>query len=153
MPYEAINTSNRCSHARSKDPSTLKVLMDPGSDHSCIHERTLPKGAAPQITRPTPTKTLNGVSNYNRIVELQETLLPEFSRSKHVDRPFKCHVSKHDSKVDMMLGNDFLIAVGISRPNHHMVGQFCPMQTTSSLQQRTTNVHRLPRVIVTRQRH
>jgi hypothetical protein len=41
----------------------LKVLMDPGSNHSHIHERTLPKGAVPQITRPTPTKTLNGVSD------------------------------------------------------------------------------------------
>jgi hypothetical protein len=53
----------------------LKVLMDPGSDHSCIHERTSPKGAAPQTTRPTPAKTLNGVSNYNGVVESQETLL------------------------------------------------------------------------------
>jgi hypothetical protein len=61
----------------------LKVLMDPGSDHSHVHERTLPKVAAPQTTRPTPAKTLNGVSNCNRIVESQETLLPEFSQSKH----------------------------------------------------------------------
>jgi transposase InsO family protein len=88
--------------------------MDPGSDHSYIHERTLPKGAVPQITRPTPTRTLNGVSNYNRIVELQGILLPEFSRSKRIERPFKCYVSQHDSKVDIILGNDFLIAVGIN---------------------------------------
>jgi hypothetical protein len=53
----------------------LKVLMDPGSNHSHVHERTSPKGAAPQITRPTPARTLNGVSNYNQIVEPQGALL------------------------------------------------------------------------------
>jgi hypothetical protein len=61
----------------------LKVSMDPGSDHSCVHERTSPKGAAPRTVRPMPAKTFNGVGNCNRIVESQETLLPEFSRSKH----------------------------------------------------------------------
>ena len=61
-----------------------------------------------------PTKTINGITNYNRIVELQGILLPEFSRSKRIEKPFKCYVSNHDSKLDIILGNDFLIAVGIN---------------------------------------
>jgi hypothetical protein len=65
----------------------LKVLMDPGSNHSHVHKPTLPKGAAPQT--PTPARTLNGVSNYNQIVELQGALFPEFSQSKHIKWPFK----------------------------------------------------------------
>jgi hypothetical protein len=50
--------------------------MDPGSDHSHMHERSLPKGVAPQMTRPTPARTLNGVSNCNRIVEPQDNSVP-----------------------------------------------------------------------------
>jgi hypothetical protein len=68
--------------------------------------------AAPQTTRPTPAKMPNGVSN--RIAEPQVASFPEFSRSKHVERPFKRCLSKHDSKVEIKLGNDFSIAVGIN---------------------------------------
>jgi hypothetical protein len=53
------------------------------------------------------------VTTYNRSVELQCMLLPEFSRSKHIDRTFECVVTDHESKTYVILGNDFLIAVGI----------------------------------------
>ena len=88
--------------------------MDPGSDRSFIHERVIPKGAVPKVIRPKVTRTLSGTTNYTRVVELQGILLPEFSRSKHIDRKFECFVSNHVGTTDVILGNDFLIAVGIN---------------------------------------
>ena len=41
----------------------LNVLMDPGSDHSYIHEQVLPKGAIPKIVWVTPTNTLNATTS------------------------------------------------------------------------------------------
>jgi hypothetical protein len=92
----------------------LKVLMDPGSDHSYIHARVLPKGAVPSTVRSRRTKTLSGIIDYNRKVELKGILLPELSRSKHIEKRFECFVSEHPSNTDVILGNDFLIAVGIN---------------------------------------
>ena len=87
----------------------LKVLMDPGSDFSYIHERVLPKGAVPKTVRTVPTKTLTGVQTFDRMVELKGMILPEFSRSKKIDEIFVCYVSKQeDANIDGILENDFL---------------------------------------------
>jgi hypothetical protein len=53
----------------------LKVLMDPGSDHSYIHSRVLPKGAVPSTVRARRTKTLSGIVNYDCKVDLKGILL------------------------------------------------------------------------------
>jgi hypothetical protein len=73
------------------------------------------KGAVPNITRPRGTKTLNGIANYNRKVELKGTLLPEFSRSKHIEKRFKgCVLPNHQTNTDVILGNDSLTAVDMN---------------------------------------
>jgi hypothetical protein len=88
--------------------------MDPGSDHSYLHEQIFLKGAVPQITKALPTKTLNETTNYTRIIELQMILLPELSCSKRINKIFKCYVSTHETNTNIILGNDFLTAVGIN---------------------------------------
>ena len=92
----------------------IRVLMDPGSDFSYIHERVIPKGAVPKITVPLATSTLSGTTAYDRVVELSGIQLPEFSRSMRINRLFRCYVSNQKGNTDLILGNDFLTAVGVN---------------------------------------
>ena len=93
----------------------LKVLMNPGSDFSYIPERVLPKGAVPKTAvRAAPTKTLTGIQTFDRMVELKGVILPEFSRSKKIDEISVCYVAKQHTNTDVILGNDFLQAIGIN---------------------------------------
>ena len=64
--------------------------------------------------RPASTKTLNGTQNFDRMVKLKGMLLPEFSRSKKINEMFVCNVSKEDTNIDVILGNDFLQAIDIN---------------------------------------
>jgi hypothetical protein len=96
--------------------------MDPGSDCCYVHERALPKGAAPKITKSSPVKTLNGTTKCNRVVKLDGLILPEFSRSRRIDNAFVYFVSNQDMNTDMILGNDFLQAIGINCNGNNAIG-------------------------------
>jgi hypothetical protein len=54
----------------------------PLTSSTYLHAQIIPKGAVPQTTKAIPTRTFNGTTNYNRILELQGILLPKLSHSK-----------------------------------------------------------------------
>jgi hypothetical protein len=53
------------------------------------------------------------------MVELDGMILPEFSRSRRIDETFVCFVANPDTLNDVILGNDFLQAIGIICNGHN----------------------------------
>jgi hypothetical protein len=125
---------------RAIESRLVKNSDGPGSDNSSIHERALPKGAVPKIRRLIPTKTLNnGVADYNRIVELERIIrLPEFSRSSALIKEYSNATCQITTQANIILGNDFLIAVGINCINRNGANQTITWTTMSLINHATT---------------
>jgi len=90
----------------------LSALLDTGSDISLIHQRCLPAGITPTKVEPRSVIGLHQACQYEHEVVLQDIVLPELSPSKSITQ-FPFLVSTHDSSPDVILGNDFLNAIGI----------------------------------------
>jgi hypothetical protein len=88
------------------------VLFDPGSDISFINERVLPQGVEPLVKETISVKSITSVEPFNRIVALGNVMLPEFSRSQCLDE-LELRVTKSDATPDIILGNDYLVSLGI----------------------------------------
>ena len=64
----------------------LKVLFDSGGTKTFINSKCLPKGATPSLlSQPLQGITAAGRLVANRVVHLEQIVLPEFSRSKKID--------------------------------------------------------------------
>jgi len=90
----------------------LRVLFDSGSDFSHIQKRVLPPG----VEAMSVNKAIIGVTGSATVaeeVELQDMVLPEFSHTLHINNTFRCYVMNNASIYDVILGRDFLMAVGI----------------------------------------
>ena len=92
----------------------LRVLFDSGSDSSHIQRRAIPDGAIPsKIGKRTTIIGMTGSATVTEEIELQDIILPEFSRSLRISDSFKCLVMNSKSVYDVIFGRDFLMAVGI----------------------------------------
>jgi len=91
----------------------LSALLDTGSDISLIYQRCLPVGIKPTKVEPRSVVGLHQACQYEHEVMLQDIVLPELSPSKSITQ-FSFVVSTHDSSPDVILGNDFLNAIGIT---------------------------------------
>ena len=96
-------------------PTPLVVLFDSGSQLSFLKCSKVPKECEIS-TVAQPVRGLTGTSHLTEEVTLTGITLPEFSASKRIDSSLRCLLlDKHqeDSTYDMILGLDFLCAVGI----------------------------------------
>jgi hypothetical protein len=91
----------------------LRALFDGGSNTTFLHEGCLPPGATPKLTRGCSGQTLASLRHTNRLVELKELVLPEFSRSSCVGFQ-SAFVFKGQCNYDIIFGQDFLRKIGIS---------------------------------------
>jgi transposase InsO family protein len=93
----------------------LKVLFDTGSDLTLFNERALPKNAKPKLHQKTQNVTgVHGTSTLKRQVLLENMSLPEFSPTQRIPGPIRATVFQNpDSNYDIILGMDFMQAVGI----------------------------------------
>ena len=91
----------------------LNVLFDPCSTYSHIYESALPKGCRPSRCIPKRIKLLDTVSHADQVVKLEDIVLPEFSPTRHINKPLNCLVSKGQSRYDIIFGDDFLKRVQI----------------------------------------
>ena len=92
----------------------LRVLFDSGSDFSHIQKRVLPPG----VEATSVNKAIIGMTGLATVaeeVDLQDMVLPEFSCTLRINDTFRCYVMNNASIYDVILGRDFLMAVGIIR--------------------------------------
>ena len=96
-------------------PIPLVVLFDCSSQLSFLKRSKVPK-ECPISTVEQPVCGLTGTSHLTEEVTLTGITLPEFSASKRIDSSLHCLLldeQQEDSTYDMILGLDFLCAVGI----------------------------------------
>ena len=96
-------------------PIPLVVLFDSGSQLSFLKRSKVPKECEIS-TAEQPVRGLTGTSHLTEEVTLTGITLPEFSTSKRVDSSLRCLLldeHQEDSTYDMILGLDFLCAIGI----------------------------------------
>ena len=96
-------------------PTPLVVLFDSGSQLSFLKRSKVPKECE-IATVAQPVRGLTGTSHLTEEVTLTGITLPEFSASKRIDSSLRCLLldeHQEDSTYDMILGLDFLCAVGI----------------------------------------
>ena len=97
-------------------PTPLVVLFDSGSQLSFLKRSKVPKECEIS-TVAQPVRGLTGTSHLTEEVTLTGITLPEFSASKRIDSSLRCLLldeHQEDSTYDMILGLDFLCAVGIN---------------------------------------
>jgi hypothetical protein len=92
-------------HNRSTKP--LKVLFDPGSDLTFLHQRCLPPGATPLLLTKQGGTTIAGTFTTNRFVTMHNVLLPKFHRSRKIDKQ-DCLIFTAECPYNVILGRDFL---------------------------------------------
>ena len=91
----------------------LRVLFDSGSDATMIHRGSLPRSCQPySLTETIRSNTTAGTFNTDSWVSLNDVVLPEFDRNKHIPHH---HALVFDGNVryDLILGRDFLNKIGI----------------------------------------
>ena len=96
-------------------PTPLVVLFDCGSQLSFRKRSKVPKECAIS-TIEQPVCGLTGTSHLTEEVTLTGITLPEFSASKRIDSSLRCLLldeQQEDSTYNMILGLDFLCAIGI----------------------------------------
>ena len=96
-------------------PTPLVVLFDCGSQLSFLKRSKVPKECEISTVQ-QPVCGLTGTSHLTEEVTLTGITLPEFSTSKRIDSSLCCLLldeQQEDSTYDMILGLDFLCAVGI----------------------------------------
>ena len=96
-------------------PTPLVVLFDCGSQLSFLKCSKVPKECAIS-TIEQPVRGLTGTLHLTEEVTLTGIMLPEFSASKRIDSSLHCLLldeQQEDSTYDMILGLDFLCAIGI----------------------------------------
>ena len=96
-------------------PTPLVVLFDSGSQLSFLKRSKVPKECEISTVE-QPVRGLTGTSHLTEEVTLTGITLPEFSASKRIDSSLRCLLldeQQEDSTYDMILGLDFLCAVGI----------------------------------------
>ena len=96
-------------------PTPLVVLFDCGSQLSFLKRSKVPKDCE-KVTVEQPVRGLTGTSHLTEEVTLTGITLPEFSASKRIDSSLHCLLldeRQEDSTYDLILGLDFLCAVGI----------------------------------------
>ena len=96
-------------------PTPLVVLFDSGSQLSFLKCSKVPKECKISTVE-QPVCGLTGTSHLTEEVTLTGIMLPEFSASKRIDSSLRCLLldeHQEDSTYDMILGLDFLCAIGI----------------------------------------
>ena len=96
-------------------PTPLVVLFDCGSQLSFLKHSKVPKDCE-KVTVEQPVLGITGTSHLTEEVTLTGITLPEFSASKRFDSSLHCLLldeRQEDSTYHLILGLDFLCAVGI----------------------------------------
>jgi len=92
----------------------LRVLFDSGSRYSYLYSQALPDNAVPDNIEEHSVQLLDQHTTINRQVHLHEIKLPEFSPTRHINHDFRCFIAPQTtSSFDIILGRDFLTAMGI----------------------------------------
>ena len=117
LQWRDPNSSTATVHQFSgiSSPTPLVVLFDCSSQLSFLKRSKVPKECAISTVE-QPVRGLTGTSHLTEEVTLTGITLPEFSASKHIDSSLCCLLldeQQEDSTYDMILGLDFLCAVGI----------------------------------------
>ena len=96
-----------------KSRKLLRVLLDPGSSGTMIHERIVPKKAVPMsLSRNKAVKTIAGTMNTNRMVHLRDIRLPEFDKNRKISHQ-KALIFNKDCRYDIIFGADFLTKINL----------------------------------------
>jgi hypothetical protein len=91
----------------------LSALLDSGSTSTWISDKVLPANTTPSLGGTIACSTAAGILQSKRYVTLQDIILPDFARTKHIDC-VQAHVFDAGStRYDVILGRDFLSMIGI----------------------------------------
>ena len=100
------------------------ALLYTGSDASFIHERCIPSTIVPTRIKPRSVVGLHQTQVFDKQVTLKEITLPELTTTKVVTS-FNFIMSNHNTTLDLILGNDFLSAIGLfPDPVSHQIKWF-----------------------------
>ena len=91
----------------------LRVLLDPGSSGTMVHERIVPKEAKPvPLSRNKTVKTIAGKMATNRMVHLRDIRLPELDKNRKISQQ-KALVFDKECRYDVIFGADSLTKIGM----------------------------------------
>jgi hypothetical protein len=89
----------------------LVALLDPGSNITFLHRRTLPTGAVPTLLPGATTgTTLAGEFTSKTKVWMDNIILPEFTRSRRVTSQ-RALIFENACPYDVILGRDFFVTL------------------------------------------
>ena len=68
-----------------------------------------------RLPQPKPVRLLDTTTTIDKYVYLNDIVMTEFSPTKHIRTPFKCHVARTNqtSSFDIIFGMDYLVPMGI----------------------------------------
>ena len=91
----------------------LRALLDSGADKTILHSRCLQPGMIPRSTDRSVNTTMGTRSGVSEIL-LEDIVLPEFSRTKHVTYPLWVDIyDAPNSRYDIIIGRDLLRRLGV----------------------------------------
>ena len=112
----------------SKKP--LRVLIDSGSKRSFIYKDALPYGCEYTKIEGIKTTLLDQSTIIDKMVQFEDIVLPELSSTHHITQPFQAFVAESEAQsFDVILGQDFNIALGINVINSRRVVQWNEFET------------------------
>ena len=118
----------------------LRVLLDPGSDGSHIHKRTIPNGIKATLVPTQSGVTIGGVATSNLQVRLNEIIFPEFEKHHSVETNV-FQVFDAPSFYDAIIGKDLLCKIGaaidMDKGTMTAFGYTMPMRVKETLENRT----------------
>jgi hypothetical protein len=99
----------------------LRALVDSGSKRTFIYKSALPLDVETERLKiGLITNLLDRLTTIDQAVKLEEIILPELSATTRIVTPFKAYVAEATTvNFDIILGQDFNIALGINIDNQH----------------------------------
>jgi len=104
----------------------LRALVDSGSQKTYIYKSALPMGTnVTMLETAMSTRMLDQVTSIDSTVTLKDIVLPELSATTHIVVPFEAYVANAQAtSFDVILGQDFSVALGINVLNDQRVIQW-----------------------------
>ena len=91
----------------------LRALLDSGADKTILHARCLQPGMHPRVTTRSVNTTMGTRDHVSEIL-LEDLVLPEFSRTKHISYPLWADIFDAPTcRYDIIIGRDLLRRLGI----------------------------------------
>ena len=85
----------------------LRALLDTGACRTQLHSRVLTANMRP-LRKAERTMTTMGTRDYTDVIVMEDLVLPEFSRTRHITKPLEVAIFDALSRYDIIVSRDLL---------------------------------------------